>query len=77
MDTPGAVQAGLDSLGAVELRNAMSAAFALDLPATVAFDYPTVAALATYISSKVRSNIPSQTLIRDSQHQSVLAAELE
>ena len=47
------VQAGLDSLGAVELRNAISAAFAVDIAATVAFDYPTVAALATYISSKV------------------------
>jgi len=47
-----ATQAGLDSLGAVEFRNAVSGAFAMDVPATAAFDYPTVAALAAYISSK-------------------------
>ena len=45
-------QAGLDSLGAVEFRNAVSGAFAMDVPATAAFDYPTIAALAAYISSK-------------------------
>ncbi|CAL5223543.1 g6075 [Coccomyxa viridis] len=52
-ETEPLMEAGLDSLGAVELRNAISAAFAVDVPATVAFDYPTVAALASHISSKV------------------------
>jgi len=47
-----AMQAGLDSLGAVDFRNAVSGAFAMDIPATAAFDYPTIAALAAYISSK-------------------------
>ena len=42
--------AGLDSVGAVELKNAVSAAFGLELPATVTFDYPTVQALSGYIS---------------------------
>ncbi len=47
-----AAQAGLDSLGAVDLRNALSARFATDaLPATLAFDYPTTAALAGLIAS--------------------------
>ena len=45
------MEAGLDSLGAVELRNALSAAFAVELPATVTLDYPSVAALAGYIAS--------------------------
>ena len=46
------LQAGLDSLGAVDLRNSLSAAFSTDaLPATLAFDYPTVAALAQLLLS--------------------------
>jgi acyl carrier protein len=46
------LQAGLDSLGAVDLRNSLSSAFGTDaLPATLAFDYPTVAALAQLLLS--------------------------
>ncbi|KAK9834736.1 hypothetical protein WJX74_008822 [Apatococcus lobatus] len=52
------MQAGLDSLGAVELRSAMSQAFNVQLPATVAFDYPTPAALADHIASRLPT--PSQ-----------------
>ena len=43
--------AGLDSLGAVELRNALAAAFGTELPPTVTLDYPTVSALAGHIAS--------------------------
>ena len=35
------MQAGLDSLGAVELRNALTAEFGIAVSATVAFDHPT------------------------------------
>ena len=43
------MQAGLDSLGAVELRNAITARFAVDVPATLAFDYPTQAAILGFV----------------------------
>jgi len=36
------MSAGLDSLGAVELRNGISARFRISLPATFSFDYPTL-----------------------------------
>lgn len=48
-----ALQAGLDSLGSVELRNALSARFELELPATAVFDYPSVAALAGFIARQL------------------------
>ncbi|MCB8984311.1 MAG: type I polyketide synthase [Ardenticatenaceae bacterium] len=40
---------GMDSLMAVELRNALSDVVAAPLPATLMFDYPTVTALADYL----------------------------
>ena len=43
------MESGLDSLGAVELRNAMAAAFSMPIPATVAFDYPTLGQIAQYV----------------------------
>ena len=49
MGLPGSGQAGLDSLGAVELRNAVSAKFGAELSATAIFDYPTIAALADHL----------------------------
>jgi acyl carrier protein len=40
---------GLDSLMAVEMRNALGALLDRSLPATVLFDYPTLAALTDYL----------------------------
>ena len=45
----GFLQAGLDSLGAVELRNAVRSCFGVEVPATLALDYPTTDALAAYL----------------------------
>jgi polyketide synthase 12/myxalamid-type polyketide synthase MxaB len=44
---------GVDSLMAVELRNALARAVGRKLPATLLFDYPNVAALTTYVAEQV------------------------
>ncbi len=49
------MEAGLDSLGAVELRDALGARFGVELPAMATFDHPTPAALAAYMLAAVRS----------------------
>ena len=49
-------EAGLDSIGSVELRNAASALLGKELPATLAFDYPSVKAIAGYIVSQLQAS---------------------
>lgn len=55
-------EAGLDSMGAVELRTQLGSEFDMDLPATMAFDYPTVTALAQYIASSLPAALPSSQI---------------
>ena len=43
------VQAGIDSLAAVELRNSIASKFAITLPATLIFDYPTLSGMAAFV----------------------------
>ena len=45
--------AGLDSLGSVELKNALEKRAGIELPSTLVFDYPTVSALAAYLTDKL------------------------
>jgi acyl carrier protein len=52
---------GLDSLGAVQLRNAISERFGVELPATAALDYPTGSAIATHIAKNTGVAIPGQS----------------
>lgn len=54
--------AGLDSLGAVELRNSLESSFAIEMPSTLVFDYPTVKSMAGYIASRLGPVISSVTV---------------
>ena len=49
--------AGLDSLSSVELKNSLEAKLGLELPTTLVFDYPTMAALAAFLASRVQPGI--------------------
>ena len=60
-DTP-LMDAGLDSLGAVEFKNAVESLVGVELPVTVAFDYPCVAALCGYI---VAHSLPAPPISAD------------
>ena len=46
------MEAGLDSLGAVELRTSLQAEFSVELPATLVFDFPSVAAISKFVASQ-------------------------
>jgi acyl carrier protein len=54
--------AGLDSLGAVELKNSLEGRLGLQLPGTLVFDYPTTAALAGYVATRLQPAAAFQEL---------------
>jgi hypothetical protein len=46
--------AGLDSLGAVEVRQSLQQAAGMELPATLVFDYPSVAAISAFVHQQLQ-----------------------
>ncbi|MEO3814957.1 type I polyketide synthase, partial [Sphaerisporangium sp. B11E5] len=54
---------GLDSLTAVELRNRLATLSGLSLPATVVFEFPTVAALATRLLDGLTAAEPAKAAV--------------
>jgi acyl transferase domain-containing protein len=66
----GLFEAGLNSLGAVELINHLQTSLGHTLPATLVFEYPTLGALSEYLAKKVlslESTPPSQAELQPDQ----------
>jgi len=51
--------AGLDSLGAVELRNSLEGRLGMQLPSTLVFDYPTISAISGFIADSLEAAEPA------------------
>ena len=57
------LDAGLDSLGAVELRGSLERETGLSLPATLVFDYPSAESLATFLKNELAQTSVSPSAV--------------
>jgi acyl carrier protein len=73
----GLLDIGIDSLMAVELRKFLQSSLGFSIPATLAFDYPTIAALGDYLVREVMKaeSDESATLLDNSNQQKLSEAE--
>jgi myxalamid-type polyketide synthase MxaB len=67
---------GMDSLMAVELKSRLEVNLSIALPATIAFDYPTLDALGGYISDLLSLGNPSDAAAGSSELDSMSAEEI-
>ena len=72
---PGFFDLGLDSLSALELRNALQADFGTTLPTTIAFQHPTVEALGAWLVDRIAPIAVSPPSPPTSQGQDVILDE--
>ena len=66
---------GLDSLMTLELRNRLESSLHLKLPATLAFNYPTVMAMAHHLIEKLDMDTPNEQPIKAKTHQAEPATD--
>jgi 3-oxoacyl-(acyl-carrier-protein) synthase/acyl carrier protein len=68
------MDSGIDSLAGVELKNKVEALYGVELPATAAFDYPSVEALAGYLTSQLDAAAASSAVSAGDERLSAAAA---
>lgn len=57
------IELGLDSLAAVELKNALESALRMPLPTSALFDYPAIASLTEFISQQMAPTQPADQAV--------------
>lgn len=67
------MEAGMDSLAAVELRNELGSRFNISMPATVMFDYPSAGALAGFVAARSQPAVVQGPIAQQAQQAIALA----
>ena len=68
---------GMDSLMTIEFRNRVEAGLGLSLSATLVFNYPTVADLATYLAEKMDIPLEAEPAVEETRPGAQTASELD